>query len=317
MGGSRREWIAAARLADVLRGSNYGQCVAFFLRLAATVNLVLAARETQAKGIGDMSRLRAVVKGLLGRNGWDVRKIGSPPRFPTRTALETGMAALIAAQGRIRVVQVGANDGVVNDPLHDFLMKHRDQTEVLLIEPQPYLIPMLAANYQNHPAHHIQNLAVGERGSLLLHTIDERYWTECAPPYADGWPAYRAPTGVSSSDREIVLAYLRRYYKGELPVEDLIVDFSTECMPLTELMERARFAPAVDVLQVDCEGFDDEVLYNSSLDRLKPKLINFEETELSPERLAKLSSALSELGYTLQSTGNDVLAILDSSLCCQ
>jgi FkbM family methyltransferase len=222
------------------------------------------------------------------------------------------MAALLAAQGRIRVVQVGANDGVVNDPLHDFLMKHRDRTEVLLVEPQPYLIPILAANYKEHPAHRIENLAVGERGTLLLHTIDERYWHECTPPYADGWPAYRAPTGVSSSDREIVLSFLRRYYRGKLPVEDLIVTFSSECMPLDDLMERAGFCAGVDVLQVDCEGFDDEVLYHASLERLTPKLINFEETHLTSERLATLSRALTELGYTLQSTGNDVLAIRES-----
>ncbi len=262
-----------------------------------------------------MSSLRARVKRLLHRSGWEFRKIESPPRFLTRTALETAMAALISAQGRIRVVQIGANDGVVNDPLHDFLMKHRDQTEVLLVEPQPYLIPILAGNYKNHPMHHIENLAIGEHGTLLLHTIDERFWPECAAPYADGWPAYRAPTGVTSSDREHVLRYLHRYYKGKLPAEDLIVTFPTECMPLNDLMERAGFAPPVDVLQVDCEGFDDEVLYHSALERLKPKLINFEETGLTPDRLAALSRVLIELGYSLQSTGQDVLAIRDSTSC--
>lgn len=262
-----------------------------------------------------MSRLRAAAKELLRRKGLEVRKVESLPAFPARTALETGMAVLLAAQGCVRVAQVGANDGVFNDPLHKFLMEHRDRTEVLLIEPHPYLIPILAANYRDHPAHHIQNLAVGERGTLLLHTIDERYWHECAAPYADGWPAYRAPTGVSSSDRDHVLHYLRKYYTGGLPVDHLIATVSTECMPLSDVMERAGFAPTVDVLQVDCEGFDDEVLYHASLDRLKPKLINFEESALSPERLAKLSHALHGLGYTLQSTGQDVLAIRDSMRC--
>jgi len=261
-----------------------------------------------------MSKLGATVKGLLHRNGWEVRRIGTtlPPGFPIRTPLETAMAALLAATGRIRVVQVGANDGVVNDPLHEFLMKHRDRTEILLIEPQPCLIPILANNYKDHPAHYIANLAVGERGSLVLHTINERYWSECAAPYADDWPAYRAPTGVTSSDREHVLRYLRRHYKGKLPVEDLVVTLSVVSVPLRNVMEHAGFAPAVDVLQVDCEGFDDEVLYHSSLAFLTPKLVNFEETALTPARLKILSHALIELGYTLQSTGQDVLAIHDS-----
>lgn len=118
------------------------------------------------------------------------------------------MAALLAAQGRILVVQVGANDGVVNDPLHEFLMKHRERTEVLLIEPQPYLIPILADNYKDHPAHHIENVAVGERSQLVLYGIDERHWPECVPPYAEGWPQYRAATGVSSADQDHVLRFL-------------------------------------------------------------------------------------------------------------
>lgn len=95
-----------------------------------------------------MSRLRSGVRNLLHRRGWEVRRVASPTQFLSRTALETGMAALLAAQGRIHVVQVGANDGAVNDPLHEFLMKHRERTEVLLIEPQPYLIPILADNYK-------------------------------------------------------------------------------------------------------------------------------------------------------------------------
>ena len=261
-----------------------------------------------------MSRLRVALKEFLRRSGWEVLRIRStpPPLFPTRTALETGMAALLAAQGRVRVVQVGANDGVVNDPLYDFVMRHRDRTEILLVEPQPYLIPILAANYKDHPAHYIESLAVGEHGTLLLHAIDERYWSDCAAPYADDWPAYRAPTGVTSSDREHVLTYVRRNYKGVLPIEDLLVTFPTECMPLSDLIERAGFAPPIDVLQVDCEGFDDTVLYNSSLERFTPKLINFEHTALGPAQLETLSQRLNELGYTLQSTGQDVLAIHDS-----
>lgn len=83
-------------------------------------------------------------------------------------------------------------------------------------------------------------------------------------------------------------------------------------MPLSDVMKRADWAPVVDVLQVDCEGFDDEVLYHSSLAELTPKLINFEETALTTEQIERLSRALRGLGYSLQSTGQDVLAIRDA-----
>ncbi|ANW63427.1 hypothetical protein BCA37_07315 [Mycobacterium sp. djl-10] len=76
-----------------------------------------------------------------------------------------------------------------------------------------------------------------------------------------------------------------------------------------DLMKRVDFGPAVDVLQVDAEGFDDEVLYQSSLEILKPKIINFESANLSPSRFARLARSLDQMGYVLQVSKGDTLAI--------
>jgi FkbM family methyltransferase len=249
-------------------------------------------------------------KAALRQAGWEVRRSSvSSTGFPALTSLETAMTTLLACQGHVRVVQVGANDGVFNDPLHSFLMQHRYETSVLLIEPQPYLIPILSDNYKNHPAHFVANLAVGQPGTLSLYAVDEQCWLDCVVPYADGWPPYRAPTGITSGEREYVLEWLRRHYKGAMAIEDAVVAFTTKSMPLIDLITHAQFELPVDVLQVDTEGFDDEVLYHSSLDHLAPKIINFEHTALSSARLRKLATALTGMGYVLQSTTTDTLAI--------
>lgn len=255
------------------------------------------------------AKLKQNARTVLQRAGWDVRRFDSTTPFPPLTSLHTAMTALLACQRRVGVVQVGANDGVLNDPLNSFLMRHRDKTDILLIEPQPHLIPILGANYEAHPSHKLANYAVGQRGTLQLHAVDERCWEDCHPPYGYGWPSYRAPTGVTSGDREYVLRWVRRYYTGPLPAEEAVTSFSVESLPLVDVLQSTEFDSGVDVLQVDTEGYDDEVLYQSSIESLAPKIINFERAALTPERFRKLANMLIALNYDIQTTRMDALAI--------
>lgn len=255
------------------------------------------------------AKIKHDAKDGLRRLGWEVQRSNSGSRFPPLTSLHTAMTALLSCQSRLKVVQVGANDGVFNDPLYSFLMQYRHRTEILLIEPQPYLIPVLASNYKDHPYHTLANYAVGQPGTLVLHAVDERCWQDCHPPYAHGWPVYRAPTGITSADRDYVLQWLRQHYTGPLPIEAAIRSFSIESLPLADLMANVGFDSTVDVLQVDAEGFDDEVLYQSSLETLAPKIINFENANLTRERFERLVDHLIQRGYVLQSTRSDTLAI--------
>jgi hypothetical protein len=85
---------------------------------------------------------------------------------------------------------------------------------------------------------------------------------------------------------------------------------------MTELfathLDEISWRKEVDLLQVDAEGFDDEVIYNSDIDVTKPHLINFEAASLSADRHERLSKFLSERGYHLTPHGTDTLAIRTS-----
>ncbi len=118
----------------------------------------------------------------------------------------------------INIVQVGANDGVINDPLHGFLKAHPAATRVILVEPQAALIPVLRQAYACHPGAVIVQAAVGPVGPLLLHRVRPECWGDLVVPYAAGWPEYRAPTGVTSARRDTVLAWVAQHYRGPLPV---------------------------------------------------------------------------------------------------
>jgi len=87
----------------------------------------------------------------------------------------------------------------------------------------------------------------------------------------------------------------------------------TPCSTLHALVSRLSWGLDVDVLQVDAEGADDEVIYASDTDRLRPRLINYERTHLSEGRRQKLETFLASQGYKiLHWSGSDTTAILQS-----
>jgi len=68
-------------------------------------------------------------------------------------------------------------------------------------------------------------------------------------------------------------------------------------MTLIEAIKKNNFAKEIDFLQIDCEGYDDQVIYASDLERTKPVAINYEFCHLSNKRYDKLAYYLDSLGY--------------------
>ncbi len=65
------------------------------------------------------------------------------------------------------------------------------------------------------------------------------------------------------------------------------------------------------MLQIDTEGYDDEVIYNSDLDFFKPNCINFEYKNLSKTKLDNLIKFLEKKSYEILFYENsDCLAVL-------
>ena len=66
---------------------------------------------------------------------------------------------------------------------------------------------------------------------------------------------------------------------------------------------------SIDVLQIDTEGYDDIVVYNSNLSETRPKLIYFESQHMSPEKQMALNHYLLKHRYRIYKVGGDSLAI--------
>jgi len=216
----------------------------------------------------------------------------------------------LASQGRpVRICVIGANDGKANDPIY-FLVRDnlRSNSQILLFEPQPYLLQFLKKNYSFHPAHKIINAAVGPQDSLTLHAVRPEHWDRFNPSYAAKWPTYRAPTGVTSFDRENVVGWVRKHLPDEKDPDSLVAELTVPSGRLVPYVQDHWQDTTIDVLQIDAEGFDDEVIYACDIEVTQPKIIRFESAHLSAERLARLREHLSE-NYLLVELGRDMLGI--------
>jgi FkbM family methyltransferase len=256
--------------------------------------------------------LKSGVKSLLKKMGYEIRRQTQPHHDRREMShLESVLTLLLTRTDKtINIVQVGANDGSINDPLFAFTSKYPDRTKILLVEPQKHLVPFLKKNYDFHKAAHIFNGAIGPENQLELHRIRKCYWKDFQPSYSAGWPEYRAPTGVTSANISHVENALRRHYKGSEKLADVIETEVVECLGMADLISRTSLFDRLDVLQVDAEGFDDQVIFSSSIPQLKPLVINFEAANLTPKRMGDLDMYLGNLGYVVSWHGFDALAIL-------
>ncbi len=211
----------------------------------------------------------------------------------------------------LKVVVVGANDGKNNDPLYEYLATTKRKNTVVLIEPQRQLIPYLEENYRFHPDKHIVNAAVGPESTITLYGVKEEYWEQLDVSYARerGWPAYRAPTGVASSNKDHVVSWLKKHMPDRNP-ERAITTFTTSSFGLESILEKAGTKGEIDVLQIDTEGFDDQVIYASDITTYMPKIIFFELVHLNDTRTKALLNFLRVSGYDVYSVSEDSIALL-------
>lgn len=227
------------------------------------------------------------------------------------TFLDVLLQGYLAAKGRMNVVQVGANDGKINDPIYPFVMRNRAVTRILLIEPQPEIVPFLRQNYADHPDATVHQGAIGRGADLRLYRVKPALWPSYNPPYMKDAPAYRVPSGFTSSS----IAHVRRHAEGNFRIDaaldDCIEEIRVACTTLQALIAQRSWTTDIDVLQIDAEGADDEVVYASDTERLRPRLINYERRHLDEERRRALEAFLAGQGYAiLHWSDSDSTAVL-------
>lgn len=203
------------------------------------------------------------------------------------------------------VLQVGANDGFSRDPVHKFIV--RDRWSGILVEPQPMVFEQeLKQTYRAHSNIHLVNAAVDEvSGSKEFYRI--------------AFSQDRWATGLSSLSRSALEKQIRDGWVGsqseihgqKVPEEfaDQVESVLVPTVTFEQLLDGYDLE-RLDLLQLDCEGYDFELLKAFPFNRVLPSFINFEALHMSESERREILALLEGLNYSCNREGLDIFCEL-------
>lgn len=189
-------------------------------------------------------------------------------------------------------VQIGANDGVFADPIHEFVT--RNNVAGIVVEPLRDMFDLLTANYRRYPRIKPVNTAIHRTlRSVELYRADPLkagQLSDWAQGIASVKPHHHAAAG--------------------LPSEAMITE-TVGCMTLEELL-RENDVRSLDLLQIDTEGYDSEIIRMIDFRVRQPAVIHFEHGLpfgiMSQDELKECVALLIDNGYYIVTEHFDVVA---------
>lgn len=242
------------------------------------------------------SAVTRLLRSALAAAGLQIRRWPTPLIHHREAELRIGLEHVIA-HDLLRhrpedffFIQVGAFDGMSNDPLRDFILRYGWRG--VLVEPQREAFYKLERGYAGRPGLVLQNVAVAAASGPR--------------------PFYRIRGGAGLPDwaPQVASFRLETVLKHRDVIPDLADRIETEmvdCLTFEDLLAPLR-PERIDLLQVDAEGYDFEILKLFHGAGLRARIVGFEHKHLSrAERDACVEHLLS-LGYRVALDGPDAVA---------
>ena len=224
------------------------------------------------------------------RRGYEIRK--SPTHgYKAISVLRLGIEYMLATRkDPLSFVEVGANDGLFDDELHSFIVKHR--WKGLLIEPQPDVFARLVENYA--PMSDVlsfENVAISNQGEWI-----EMYRLPAKQNGEGEWEASVASASSKTTAKSLGVSAgsLEKIKVPTAKLDDLVVKHGLE---------------KLDILQLDTEGFDFDVVQTLNLRKTRPKLIRFEHGHMAPQTIEAMAKHLNAMDYDLYYGGYEADSI--------
>lgn len=205
--------------------------------------------------------------------------------FSFRVAVEN----LISRKGKdLTFLQIGAHDGKTNDEIYPFALLH--EWNGIVVEPQPKIFKKLRENYEGREEQiKLENMAIARRSPTAPLFIFD--------PANSDLP-YHA-TMLASFSKEALIHNGHGYRGG-------IIEIEVPTISLADLIEKYGIK-ALDILQIDTEGYDFEILKMLAETELRPEIIRFEHAML-PNSGMEARQILVSLGYKVEMIGIDTIA---------
>jgi FkbM family methyltransferase len=234
--------------------------------------------------------VKTVIRRALRNIGYDLVRYVDMPQQPF-DILTLLVASRIAAGLNVHFIQIGANDGIMNDPIRHLVVKH--DLPGLFVEPLPDLFVRLQANYAGHPRVAFEQCAVGERdGHATIYRVrpdpDLPQWLQ----------------GLASFNKRH-LSWKKFGFPG---LEQHVEPVRVPVLALPSLLRKHNL-DGCDLLQVDTEGYDCRIVLSALRAGLRPAIINYEFIHANLEERAQCKRLLADHGYAYLDVGRDTLAI--------
>lgn len=210
-----------------------------------------------------------------------------------RTALYSELAEKCEMNSSFTFLQIGANDGISNDPFREFMI--RRNARGLAVEPVPDYFSAMRRNYSAYKQIEPVNCAVGYPGGHLP-------FYSYSQSYLDSKGGSKELAGLASFSREKLVSSLG---VGER-AENCILEITVPVCTVEELMKTHGFE-RFDCLFMDCEGHEENILTQLDYEFVKPRLIVFEHTHYG-KRAEKIEAHLSARGFDFTHFNYDTVA---------
>lgn len=194
-------------------------------------------------------------------------------------------------KGQVSFLQIGASDGVTNDPIYNYVRRYN--WKGILVEPLPDVFDELKRNYSENTNLTFLNVAVSvEDGKMILYYLPKNTIREA-------WHKQLASFNRTSLELNL---------KNN---QELISKIESTYVPTKSLQSVMRVSgqSKIDLMVLDVEGYEFEILKQLTTLSALPEYIFYEKGTMPGNVLDLLRDFLTSLNYKMYNCGPDELAV--------
>ena len=215
------------------------------------------------------------------------------PRNDVRVSIDKVLDKMVADGAIGTLLQVGANDGVKNDPVRPLIA--RGKVRAILVEPFLENFRKLCKNYEGMSGSlAFEQVGIGDKETEL----DFYYISDIRDDEPDWYDQ------VGSFDKETFLSNI-----SVVPgLKERVAVRKVPCTTIQAILNRHQLE-TVDFIHLDTEGYDYKILQTIDFGKLRVKAILFETDWMKLFELRMTRKMLEGAGYDLFFEGIDCLAL--------
>lgn len=237
-----------------------------------------------------LAKLKAAVQRCANFFGYRIEYVRPQVGAPI-DILDLLLSKLSAERSDFFFVQIGANDGLTDDPIRPYVTRYHWRG--LLVEPQPQVFEALRKNYAEEKQLAYENAAIADQdGSVRLFVAEHEH-------------AGANLTVFASLKKDALLRGLASGRAAGVQVRVNEVEVPAYSVPT--LLARHSITK-VDLLQTDVQGYDREVVEQFLACGVKPTAIHFEHCHTARPALLALYRKLVDVGYRISEFEYDSIA---------